>query len=564
MDENKEIQAKLNDDNLIKLSHKRTGALKKLFKKVMNGAVTVVSHVPGAKFIVPKITEKIGQIKENVLESQMSDEALTPKPVLDVKEPVKTPEPKPVTPVQESEKQTESSQSTSIPETTIFGTPVSVEPEHSPMTTENEDFKEPEQEKKPIKTIFPKKLLASKPKIETAPITEEKPLKVAEPTVQESTPIDLNILGSINDTDINNKVEEEQKTQVSDNDHLKESRKQYGDLIKFNTWQEYFHSFSKEEVEKKNEDGTMLKGTDFISIRLDQAETIKRITQAEETERQATISSLKIEIEDRITKVQANRDKVAELKQEITARNKETAELNAENKKARIQVNSLNNESKEANDKIDEMDDIIGQLTDPDYQPKRKAETKKVDSKTLAARKRVNEITKELEKELEDNKKKDEIAKVSAGSKAAAKKEVAKAKKATKTVEIDAPKVKKTTTTKEIKPKVVVPQVQEASLADELADFDNEKVETPKSVVLESTNPDYPGTFTVGNSGLSASWKNSPMTKEDFNMGFDNDTRAKIGQEAYDKFLNSDGSLSFDEAKDQVAEQYTQSKGRTK
>ena len=81
---------------------------------------------------------------------------------------------------------------------------------------------------------------------------------------------------------------------------------------------------------------------------------------------------------------------------------------------------------------------------------------------------------------------------------------------------------------------------------------------------MESTNPDYPGTFTVGNSGLSASWKNSPMTKEDFNMGFDNDTRAKIGQEAYDKFLNSDGSLSFDEAKDQVAEQYTQSKGRTR
>ena len=113
----------------------------------------------------------------------------------------------------------------------------------------------------------------------------------------------------------------------------------------------------------------------------------------------------------------------------------------------------MNNESKEANDKIDEMDDIIGQLTDPDYQPKRKAETKKVDSKTLAARKRVNEITKELEKELEDNKKKDEIAKVSAGSKAAAKKEVAKAKKAIKTVEIDAPKAKKTTTTKKLNQK---------------------------------------------------------------------------------------------------------------
>lgn len=564
MDKNKEIQAELNEDNLIKLNHKRIGVLKKLFQKVIDGTVTVVSHAPGAKFFVPKILDKINEREmqtvepEKALDPQIPNVTLTP-------EPVKTVEP--VTIVEEPKKVVEP---TVAP--TIFGSPAPVEMEPVAVTAVPESTQEPEVEKKTIKTIFPKKIFASNQSTEVIPTVEPKVKNDESIVVPTSTPIDLDInIPSLNNGYAEDAVKEETKPKVSDNDHLKESRKQYGDLIRFNTWQEYFHSFSKEEVEKKNEDGTMLKGTDFASIRLDQAETIKRITQAEEAERQATISNLKIEIEDRNTRIKLNRDKVAELKQEITERNKETATLNTENKKARIQVNSLNNESKEANDKIDEMDDIIGQLTDPDYQPKRKTETQKVDSKTLAARKRIDEITKELEKEFEDKKadakKKSEMAKASAKKEVAkAKKEVAKAKNTSNQAEKETPKEKKTTVTRAIKPKVVIPQTQESSLADELADFDSEQVKTPKeeSVVLESTNPDYPGTFTVGDNGLNASWKNSPMTNEDFNMGFDNDTRAKIGQEAYEKFLNSNGSLSFDDAKDQVAEQYTQSKGRTR
>ena len=61
MDKNKEIQAELNEDNLIKLNHKRIGVLKKLFQKVIDGTVTVVSHAPGAKFFVPKILDKINE-----------------------------------------------------------------------------------------------------------------------------------------------------------------------------------------------------------------------------------------------------------------------------------------------------------------------------------------------------------------------------------------------------------------------------------------------------------------------------------------------------------------------
>ncbi len=579
MDKNKEIPAQLNDDNLIKLGHKRTGTLKKLFQKVIDGTATVVSHVPGAKFFVPKVLEKIIEREQQVNEPekepelQTPDASLTSEPVLGIQESVKTDESESATPTQEPEKEVETP-SKSVPTTTIFGNPVSVEPKPVAEPTVTEDNKDSEMVTRHIKTIFPTIHVSSKQKTEATPKTKLAPIKTEETTVPTSTPIDLNINMSNHDGGQNNvsKASEEKETKVSDNDHLKESRKQYGDLIKFNTWQEYFHSFSKEEVEKKNEDGTMLKGTDFASIRLDQAETIKRITQAEEAERQTTISRLKAEMEERTAKAKENSDKVKELREEITRRNKETAELNAENKKSRSQVNSLNTESKEANTKIDEMDDIIGQLTNPDYQPKKKTEPKKVDSKTLAARKKVEEITKELEKELEekkaDTKKKSEKAKASAKEEVArAKKEGAKAKNTSKQVEDETPKDKTTTATNTIIPKVFNLPDQEVSLTDELADFDSEQVKTPKteSVVLESTNPDLPGTFTVNNDGtLTANWKNSPMTNEDFNMGFDNDTRAKIGQEAHEKFKNSNGSLSFDDAKAQVTEQYTQSKGRTR
>ena len=218
------------------------------------------------------------------------------------------------------------------------------------------------------------------------------------------------------------------------------------------------------------------------------------------------------------------------------------------------------------------MDDIIGQLTNQDYQPKKKTEPKKVDSKTLAARKKVEEITKELEKELEEKKqiRRKNLKRLKLLQKKkllGLKKKEPKLKNTSKQVEDETPKDKTTTATNTIIPKVFNLPDQEVSLTDELADFDSEQVKTPKteSVVLESTNPDLPGTFTVNNDGtLTANWKNSPMTNEDFNMGFDNDTRAKIGQEAHEKFKNSNGSLSFDDAKAQVTEQYTQSKGRTR
>ena len=49
-----------------------------------------------------------------------------------------------------------------------------------------------------------------------------------------------------------------------------------------------------------------------------------------------------------------------------------------------------------------------------------------------------------------------------------------------------------------------------------------------------------------------------------FYMGFDPETRAEIGQEALERWKKSDNSITFDEAKEQVAQEYGQSKGRTR
>ena len=183
MDKNKEIQAELNEDNLIKLNHKRIGVLKKLFQKVIDGTVTVVSHAPGAKFFVPKILDKINEREmqtvepEKALDPQIPNVTLTP-------EPVKTVEP--VTIVEEPKKVVEP---TVAP--TIFGSPAPVEMEPVAVTAVPESTQEPEVEKKTIKTIFPKKIFASNQSTEVIPTVEPKVKKDESIVVPTSTPIDL-------------------------------------------------------------------------------------------------------------------------------------------------------------------------------------------------------------------------------------------------------------------------------------------------------------------------------------------------------------------------------------
>ena len=202
MDKNKEIQAELNEDNLIKLNHKRIGVLKKLFQKVIDGTVTVVSHAPGAKFFVPKILDKINEREmqtvepEKALDPQIPNGTLTP-------EPVKTVEP--VTIVEESKKVAEP---TVAP--TIFGSPAPVEMEPVAVTAVPESTQEPEVEKKTIQTIFPKKIFASNQSTEVIPTVEPKVKKDESIVVPTSTPIDLDInIPSLNNGYAEDAVKEE-------------------------------------------------------------------------------------------------------------------------------------------------------------------------------------------------------------------------------------------------------------------------------------------------------------------------------------------------------------------
>ena len=106
------------------------------------------------------------------------------------------------------------------------------------------------------------------------------------------------------------------------------------------------------------------------------------------------------------------------------------------------------------------------------------------------------------------------------------------------------------------------------SLMQELDHFDDSNSVS----IFASTDPNYPGTITIDNKGnAEAKWEPSPIVnsdKNDSNMEFDPETRAKIGQEAFQRMLEN--NLTFDEAKEQVAAEYAakanqeNSKGRTR
>ena len=79
--------------------------------------------------------------------------------------------------------------------------------------------------------------------------------------------------------------------------------------------------------------------------------------------------------------------------------------------------------------------------------------------------------------------------------------------------------------------------------------------ETPKEVTEEVKG---------GNELLNEISDPTTFDADKFYMGFEPETRAQIGQEAFDRWKNSDNSITFDEAKEQVAQEYGQSNGRTR
>lgn len=408
-----EVKFTQTGEHLVKTSEKQAGKLRKFFGRILKGTSKVVSYIPGIKFITEKLNKETKNENTSIMEG-IIEPINMPAPQKEMskkEEPVQASEVKQY----DSEKTTETGFTPSIFDVPKVETPEKVE------KVETKDIK-------PKKTLPGKKLFAS-PKTEEK--HEEKPV---------ITPIDLDI-------HIPDYHQEPKAIEKSDNELLEESRNQYGNLIKFATWKDYYHSFSDEEREKKIEQGEMLDAKDFSAIKLDQAKTIKRITQAEEEKRRKQIDQLKQDIEARKNNMKSNKGSITKYNKEIARLRNENKQLNEANKTDSANVDVLEKDSERAKDKIGEMNAIIT----PQAPTTTVTEKSQKDNKTNAAKKRVEEILKEEEERI----KKQQMAKVAKG--------------------INNLIINKD---KKVPEKEIIPQETKSethSLADELSDFDNEK-----------------------------------------------------------------------------------------
>ena len=534
-----QIQADLNEDRKINIKSKFTNAFRKIATALKEKRDTM--HIPSVKFVVVKALKKVISALE---EAPTIEKSSTVEPSIKTVPIIET---EPALTNIQNEEPSIKTETTIEPESALPNSQ-SEEPEQAAETTEQDDKekgkideptehktifgniinsfiknKDEQDEKENVENNDKETENTSKKVISGKRVSKDDIMDKAKPA-KTAIPINLHIIpAKRNDIKEANQIDEPKK---SDPETLKDLNEKYGDLISFNTWEDYYNSFSDEERENKTKTGELLTEERFISVRLEEAQTIKRITQAEEAERQIEKDKLNSEIEGRRERVKENRETIRNEKDDIARLEAENVDLNKQNQRAGSSLRTLNNESDKANAKIDEMDEIIVQLA-----------PKKADS-NFDSKKRVDDILKEEEAEFAKKRK--------ANSEQKAFKHV---EKPSTTVE---PKEETTT---------VEPQVEESSLVDEISDFDDTKINNG-NIILESTNPDYPGTLTASNDEVTANWKTSPIIEET-NSFIPQDSQPKeqtsLNNNQFDlsSYLNSLNTQPMTETQEQV-------KGRTR
>ena len=547
-----EITATQNGENLVKVNEKSMATRLRSFReKVLKG----LTHVPFLKNVAFKILgrDKAKKTEENDLKTSSVDNS---KATLDNNSQKATDN--------KGEDSTVVNQSSPAtpnnPEDNLDQSNDHVDTNVSSNSQENEPTNS-------IRTITPKK-------IDTKKVLNDAALDCS---------IDLNLSPQAqnskeeNSTSTESKNDSENLSQnLSDIDttELDNLIQKHKDLTAYETYKDYYNSFSEEERERKAEAGELLSKDSFIQIRSRQASEIVRINEAKEANRQAQIATLNSEEEERQAKKKQNIAEKQELEKRLQAIEKENQQIANESRTAKRTLNELNKESskdkeetkkmqaiidahpvvKEANVNLnDSVDEIMKSINEKVYgsdKPKTEAE-------------KANVVEPQIEPE-----KKQEISKLTNVLNQAAEEKQAK-EQAEAPVTPENPQAEES---------VQTTNEDNSSIFDGLEDVLGEQA-TPenqnKEVVLESKNPDYPGTLVANSNGeVTPNWKNSPITQDntnqnDFYMGFNPQTRAEVGQAALEKSRNSNGTISFEDALQQVASEYkqnenVQAKGKTR
>ena len=459
-------------EHLVKTSTKQSGKLRNFFGKVLEGVIKVASHVPSVKSFISKLSEKTKDDNlimeaENIIPVEENNDSLAN------------------TNQENDQIQTQLNSDTSVLESQNEVEPAQVK-----------------EQSEPIKTIFPRTIFSHK--------KEETPAQNEDDTI---TPIELNIPVQKEENSMEQletaKPQEEitasqEESKKSDTELLEESRKKYGDLIPYDTYKIYYYSFDEQERFEKNQNGELLDEKSFSNIRKTQAETIKRITQAEEDERQAQITKINQEIENRKENIKNNKNDIAHYQSEIRRLRDENTGLNKENQEGTDKVKNLTKDSEKANAKIQEMDDIIDPMEliakhlekENQEEAKKKVEKKAKKSNKNKIKKKVEEILKEEEERIEKQSMNQNSSKTN-----------------------DFIEKNESTPIQE----EIIPQ--ETSLADELTNFDNEKTEKPVS----NWKNNYINNTTDSFAEAEKEINNSEMTKEE---------KEEERQKLYDQFDN--------------------------
>ena len=550
-------EMKHDGENLVKVSTHQAGKMRNFFKKVAKGLKKVL-YAPGAIFETLKDVPKAA--KYRIVSKIEEQEKLKEE----------------VNKTAESNKK-DSSKGVTLPEpVTEAG---SASKDDDAANTRKLDNQEPKQkdsnEKEEIRVIqgtpLSSKNIPKQPKKKDND-GDDKKTKENAPAM----PIEIN-----KPSQPTKNTQEETDTSVLDT-----SIEEYGDLRQFASWEEYYSSFSEKERMKQMKNGDLLTDSEFTEARLFQAEETIRLCEAKEAIRQAEKARLLEEENTRQKQKEANQNEKKDLEDRIKEIDEEQARLNTESRKNKSQVRALDKQSQED----EKLKSNMKKITEPKTNEKTKEE--KIEDEVERRMNKINsnfEANKTLSHESSDEKTTRTLISNPAEPQVADDKKEMASKLVNdinqiveqKTVE-DTEKLNTDSknASNSITDSTVEQDNQEDSLVTELSNFESPtKVETENksndnSKVLVSTNSDNPGNITINNDKATVDWSKSPINNtnatfnnDDFNMGFDNETRAEVGQRAQEIKESSNGTLTFKDALTQAAQEFsaeTESKGKTR
>ena len=385
---------------------------------------------------------------------------------------------------------------------------------------------------------------------------------------------------------------EEVELPVKVEEKPKKEKKNLEDLTEFATYKDYKYAyFWNYKINKYDADVLDSVAKDLAKVAdVNQFRTL--LTEAQFNDKKAKqvkakeISEIKKKHKEEMT--QAEQKRQADVQAAIDERQKEVDSLNEKLETARSKNRTLNSKLKvttESLAQIQEKADLVGIKAISDIINTANEKISGIDERAKERAKAKEESAVKTEIDTQVDKIMNDINKNVYGSNSTEENSETKEESAVKTepdIQVDKmmndinKNVYGSNSTEENSETKEEPQTSSAketsnskdSLMQELDHFDDSNSVS----IFASTDPNYPGTITIDNKGnAEAKWEPSPRVnsnKNDSNMEFDPETRAKIGQEAFQRMLEN--NLTFDEAKEQVAAEYAakanqeNSKGRTR